>query len=460
MTVGYWFRRDLRVADNEALTLATRSAKAASTAVYPFYLSQSFSTYKSEFKPSELRQRSLYGSLLALDETLNNTLGHAATLEDLLPALSKSGTKLVYAMKSFDPEGLVAETKMTAALASIGVQLVLAGSAYSISPGSVLKDDGTPVKVYTPFFRRWAALEHKPKLPSADADFRRLELPSLEIGSDPSHDQLRVGEKNALRTLERFLQSRILNYSQLRDRADIGGTSHLSHALSHGEIHPRTILEALPFGEGAEIFRKELAWREFYADVLHHNPQSLWGFLDEKYSQMRFDEGPIAEERFEAWRLGVTGYPIVDAGMRQLQTTGWMHNRVRMIVASFLVKDLHLPWTRGADWFESQLTDFDPASNAHGWQWTAGCGTDASPYFRVFNPTLQGQKFDPEGNYVRRFVPELAHLSPKEIHEPWKYLTGLAHGYSAPIIDHAAERDEALRRLDELKQRVDRNRNK
>jgi deoxyribodipyrimidine photo-lyase len=166
---------------------------------------------------------------------------------------------------------------------------------------------------------------------------------------------------------------------------------------------------------------------------------------------MRYDKGELADQRLAAWQQGKTGYPMVDAGMRQLLATGWMHNRVRMIVASFLVKDLHLEWQQGAEWFERNLTDFDPASNSHGWQWTAGSGTDASPYYRVFNPILQGYKFDPDGDYVRKYIPELAHITDKSIHEPWLLVDGLAHGYPSPIVDHSVERDESLARLEEIK---------
>jgi deoxyribodipyrimidine photo-lyase len=163
---------------------------------------------------------------------------------------------------------------------------------------------------------------------------------------------------------------------------------------------------------------------------------------------MRYDND---SERFQAWKDGKTGYPMVDAGMRQLAQTGWMHNRVRMIVASFLIKDLHMEWQQGAEWFEENLTDFDPASNSHGWQWTAGCGTDASPYYRVFNPVMQGLKFDPNGNYVRKYVPELRHLSGSDVHEPWERSNGYELGYPPRIVDHAAERIESLARLEELK---------
>jgi deoxyribodipyrimidine photo-lyase len=239
-----------------------------------------------------------------------------------------------------------------------------------------------------------------------------------------------------------------MNYGEDRNFAALGGTSHLSHALSHGEIHPRTILANLPTGSGAEVFRKEIAWREFYADVLWQRPDTLDGYYDQKFRGMKYDD---PGQKYEAWKSGNTGYPMVDAGMRQLSKTGWMHNRVRMIVASFLVKDLHIEWQHGATWFQENLTDFDPASNSHGWQWTAGCGTDASPFYRVFNPVGQGLKFDPDGDYVRRYVPELRHLHGSSVHEPWNFSDGYSLGYSERIIDHATERIEALARLEQLK---------
>jgi deoxyribodipyrimidine photo-lyase len=185
--------------------------------------------------------------------------------------------------------------------------------------------------------------------------------------------------------------------------------------------------------------------------VLFRNPDSLHDYYDKRYAQMRYDKGPAAEKKLEAWKRGETGFPMVDAGMRQLLADGWMHNRVRMIVASFLVKDLHLEWQQGAEHFEYLLSDFDPASNAHGWQWTAGSGTDASPYFRVFNPVSQGYKFDPNGDYVRKYIPELRHIDGAAVHEPWNLLDGLSGGYCEPIVDHSVERTEALQRLAEIK---------
>jgi deoxyribodipyrimidine photo-lyase len=225
----------------------------------------------------------------------------------------------------------------------------------------------------------------------------------------------------------------------------------MSPHLKWGEIHPRTMLADLASSraESAATYRTELAWREFYADVLTRRPDTARKYLRPEFATMEYDE---PGEAFEAWREGRTGYPIVDAGMRQLRATGWMHNRVRMVTASFLVKDLHVEWQHGARHFMRWLVDGDLASNQHGWQWVAGCGTDAAPYFRVFNPTTQGRKFDPDGSYVRRWVEELRDVDPRYVHEPSQDPAGLPSGYPEPIVDHAEERREALARLERMKQ--------
>jgi deoxyribodipyrimidine photo-lyase len=242
---------------------------------------------------------------------------------------------------------------------------------------------------------------------------------------------------------EAFATEHLDAYADDRNRPDIDSTSRLSPALRWGEIHPRTLLADLGRrqSKGAATYRSELAWREFYADVLFHHPHTARDYLRPEFAAMDYDEpGPL----LDAWKEGRTGFPIVDAGMRQLRATGWMHNRVRMIVASFLVKDLHLEWQHGARHFMEHLVDGDLASNQHGWQWVAGSGTDAAPYFRVFNPTTQGRSFDPEGAYVRRWVPELADAA--DPHEP-----GVVAGYPAPVVDHAAERREALARFERIR---------
>jgi deoxyribodipyrimidine photo-lyase len=236
---------------------------------------------------------------------------------------------------------------------------------------------------------------------------------------------------------ERFRDERLPDYKTARDRPDLDATSRLSPYLRWGLLHPRTLLAELDDSEGAATFRSELAWREFYADVLWHKPDTARQNYDRKFDRMEHDTD---DGRFRAWCEGRTGYPIVDAGMRQLLVEGWMHNRVRMIVASFLVKDLHLPWWWGARHFMRHLVDGDLASNQHGWQWVAGSGTDAAPYFRVFNPTTQGERFDPSGDYVRRYVPELRDVPGKQVHQPHD-----------PIVDHAHERQVALARYGAVK---------
>jgi deoxyribodipyrimidine photo-lyase len=236
------------------------------------------------------------------------------------------------------------------------------------------------------------------------------------------------------------------DYKDVRNNPGIDGTSMLSAQLRFGVIHPRQLLAELPAGSGADHFRSEICWREFYADVTFHRPDSTWNNLQEKMNRLPVDTDARAKQRYVAWCEARTGYPIVDAGMRQMLTTGWMHNRVRMIVASFLVKDLHVPWQWGAAFFMRHLVDGDIASNNHGWQWTAGTGTDAAPYFRVFNPFGQSEKFDPDGTYLRTWIPEIADLDNTHIHAPWTLgLHAPAH-YPAPIVDHAVEREEALAR--------------
>ena len=223
----------------------------------------------------------------------------------------------------------------------------------------------------------------------------------------------------------------------------------MSAYLKYGSVHPRTLLADL--GPSDETYRQEIAWREFYATIVHFFPESIREYYQPQYASMKYDSGRTADAHFEAWAQGRTGYPIVDAGMRQLLATGWMHNRVRMITASFLVKDLHLEWTLGARHFMRHLVDGDVASNNHGWQWTAGSGTDASPYFRIFNPITQGEKFDPQGEYVRRWVPELSDVKGKAAHSPWELPEGVPNGYPERVVDHAEERRESLERYQAIR---------
>ena len=448
----FWFRRDLRLQDNIALNQAVSGANTdGDNQVCGLYALDT----NAFFELSGIRQHSLIASLESLGASMGRKLviRHGSVAESVVATALAAGAKTVHATRAFDPAGVAEQNSVGLALKAAGVHLQLDDSYYAVPPGSVTKPDGGPYRVYTPFFNNWFKLGWSKPVALAKG-FEWIEPIDCQGRPEPSLAapfKVKAGEDFALRTFERFKKRALFQYDELRNRADLSGTSHLSHALAFGEIHPRTILADLADSAGHNVFRKEIAWREFYADVLWHNPHTTTQYYEPRFANMRYDSGKSAEQRLLAWQQGKTGYPMVDAGMRQLLATGWMHNRVRMIVASFLVKDLHLEWQAGAEWFERNLSDFDPASNAHGWQWTAGCGTDASPYYRVFNPILQGYKFDPDGEYVRKYVPELAHIAGKDVHEPWLLVDGLVNGYPAPIVDHAKERDESLARLAEIK---------
>ncbi len=437
-----WFRRDLRLSDHPALTEA-----AAHGEVLPVFV----------FDPKQLAGNEavsrtyLYRSVRALNEQLDGRLcvrvGDPLTV---IPALAREiEAEAVHISADYGNYGRVRDAAVEQALQ---VPLVRTGSPYAVAPGRVLKADGTPYRVYTPYYKGWLA--HGWRSPATHATTEFIGLNADAIPDDDDLGTLRLpaaGELAALARWQWFREHGLSDYADHRDRADLDGTSQLSAPLRFGEVHPRTLLAGLGDEKGHEVFRKEICWREFYADVLWHNPRTATEYFDERFAGMQYDTGKTAEARFDAWSKGRTGFPFVDAGMRQLLAEGWMHNRVRMVVASFLVKDLHLEWQFGAAWFARWLRDFDLASNQHGWQWTAGCGTDAAPYFRIFNPVTQGLRFDPDGDYVRRYIPELAHIAGKQAHEPWDLIDGYSNGYPERIVDHAVERDEALRRYSDIK---------
>lgn len=443
-----WFRRDLRLHDNPALLSAATAADGGR--VVPLFVVD-----PALWEPAgAVRRAYLARSLRALDAALGGALlvryGDPAAVVPAVAADAGAGS--VHVAADFGPYGRRRDAAVGAALAAAGATLVATGSPYAVAPGRVTKDDGTPYRVYTPFYKAW--LRHGWRAPAPDPSVAPdwwLPTECEGIPAEPDLGDLVLppaGEAAALARWDDFRSGALASYADHRDRPDLDGTSVLSHALKWGEVHPRTLLADLDDSRGAEVFRKELAWREFYADVLAQAPGSVSASLDARFDEaLEWDAGRAAEERFAAWCEGRTGYPFVDAGMRQLRAEGWMHNRVRMVAASFLVKDLHLPWQRGARHFMTWLRDGDVASNTHGWQWTAGCGTDAAPYHRIFNPVTQGLRFDPEGAYVRRYVPELRHLDGAAAHEPWTVLDGYAAGYPERAVDHAAERDESLRRF-------------
>lgn len=446
-----WFRRDLRLSDNPALVEAVRAGDGV---VALFVLDPVL------WGPAGANRRSfLVGCLRSLDEAMGGALVvRGGDPVEVVPAVAREvEADTVYAAADFGPYGRRRDEDVADALAGDDRVLVLEGSPYAVEPGTVTNQAGDPYKVFTPFYKAWKQVGRpepvrRPSDPTWVTGLATDDLP----GAEPTADDLpEPGEEAAARRLDNFLRTHVERYADRRNHPGEPGTSGLSPYLKWGCIHPRQILSRLGDTKGESVFASEVAWREFYADVLFHHPASAREAFQDHMRAMELDEGPETDDAFAAWAEGRTGYPIVDAGMRQLRSEGWMHNRVRMIAASFLVKDLHLDWTRGARVFMEHLVDGDLASNQHGWQWVAGTGTDAAPYFRVFNPVTQSKRFDPDGTYLRRWLPELAHLDDRTIHEPWTAEADLfeqgAGEYPPPMVDHDAERKEALARYDEVR---------
>jgi deoxyribodipyrimidine photo-lyase len=439
-----WFRRDLRLADNEALCVA-----AALGEVVPlFVLDARFLTTSGA-----PRLTFLFRNLRALNESMGGALVvRTGNPEEVVAQVCReSGAERVVCAKDFAPYGMQRDTLVASKLVTEGIDFQQVGSSYAVEPGVVRKGDGTPYAVFTPFSKIW--IQHGWPAPFAEPVVKwhgAPEVSSEVIPQDPPCNAVlpAAGEEAAWNVWEKFRDTALDLYSETRNNPDIAGTSMLSPYLRFGVLHSRSLLAELNETKAHAVFRSELGWREFYADVLFHQPRTVRENLQRKMDSIVVDTDERAHQRFAMWCEGKTGYPIVDAGMKQLLATGWMHNRVRMIVASFLVKDLHLPWQWGAKFFMKHLVDGDIASNQHGWQWTAGTGTDASPYFRIFNPISQGEKFDPNGSYVRAWIPELAEVPNDVVHAPW--LAGLLNPYLAPIVDHAAERQESLIRYKQL----------
>jgi deoxyribodipyrimidine photo-lyase len=440
-----WFRRDLRLGDHPALAAAAEADKdVLACFVLDPRLEASSGPRRLQFLGDALRQ-------------LNDDLGGRLLVtrgqpDKRIPLIAKKfGASSVHVSEDFAPFGVRRDKRVREALGSI--PLVATGSPYLVSPGRVMKGEDIPYKVFTPFFRKWREAGWREPAETSAKSARWLDPADLgnEVKQhkvpDPGVElDLEAGEAAALSQWKAFLADGIDRYGDDRNRPDIKGTSRMSAHLKFGTIHPRTMAADINQRKsGPQAYLRELAFRDFYAAVLYHWPASVWHNWNSDFDAIETDTGAEAKRRFEAWKAGETGFPMVDAGMRQLSEIGFMHNRVRMIVASFLVKDLHLPWQWGADWFLEQLVDGDMASNQHGWQWAAGCGTDAAPYFRVFNPSTQGEKFDPAGDYIRHWVPELRDADDVHLIKGER-----PAGYAKPIVDHKAERAEALRRYQNL----------
>jgi deoxyribodipyrimidine photo-lyase len=474
-----WFRQDLRLQDNAAFVAAV----ARGGPVIPVYVLDDEA--EGAWKPGGASRWWLHHSLAALDEALRGRGSRlvlrtgAAAVE--IPALcEETGAGAVYWNRRYEPASIARDKALKAHLGSGGVEAKSFNSALLFEPHTIANKQGRPFQVFTPYWRHCLTLPvpdpvESPRgaLPAPDRWPRSARLEEFGLlprmtWADGFARHGRPGEAGAQAQLAHFVREAVHAYDDERNRPDRPGTSHLSPHLHFGEIGPRQVWAAVkalgrdrgtfPASNGARVFLSEIGWREFAHHLLFHFPDTPERPLRAEFAAFPWAKDP-GGHRLRAWQRGHTGYPIVDAGMRELWATGWMHNRVRMIVASFLVKHLRLPWNEGAAWFWDTLVDADLAANTLGWQWSAGCGADAAPYFRIFAPVLQGQKFDPDGAYVRRWVPEIARLPDKYLHAPWtapaevRTHAGVALGetYPEPVVDHADARAEALAAFKQLR---------
>jgi deoxyribodipyrimidine photo-lyase len=467
-----WFRLDLRLTDNPALLAARDTGRPV---IPVFVLDQEEA---GDWKMGAASLWWLHHSLASLSDSLKAAGAPLVLLKGraktLIPELAnKTGAYGVYWNRRYEPWAKERDTTVKDALKDQGVQARSFNGSLLAEPWRVLNKSGEPYKVYSPYFRALEAsgftedpapqvrsLNRFGEAPEGEALFSWGLLPTKPNWAKEFENEWRPGEGGAKAALSEFLRGDVAAYKDRRDFPGERSTSRLSPHLHFGEISPRqvraAVIEHVPASKGREHFIKELGWREFSYNLLHHFP----GF-PEKNFQKKFDRFPWKDDdrAFSAWTRGMTGYPIVDAGMRELWATGWMHNRVRMIVASFLIKHLLIDWRRGEAWFWDTLVDADLANNSASWQWVAGSGADAAPYFRIFNPVTQGEKFDPDGAYVRKWAPEIKSLPDKFIHAPWTADTSvlrragvtLGETYPRPIVDHAEARDIALAAFNKIK---------
>ncbi|WP_300678260.1 deoxyribodipyrimidine photo-lyase [Nocardioides sp.] len=442
-----WFRRDLRLRDHGALLSAARAGEVLPLFVIDPRLMHSAAGPRADWVLASVA--ALAADLATYGATLVIRVGDPARV---VPEVAREiDASAVYITGDYAPYGRARDAAVATALGPI--PLLSKDIPYAVEVDAVRTRNGEGFKVFGPFYRAWLAQGWHPPFrhdPGAVAWIDVATDPVPAVGSTHGVTLPEAGEWAAAAQWQRF-RSSTTTYDTDRDRPDLEGTSRMSPYLKIGAVHPRTLLAQL--GPADAVFRKELAWREFYASVLSLRPDTAYGYFQPLLRGLDYARGPELEENLSAWKEGRTGFPLVDAGMRQLLAEGWMHNRVRMLVASFLVKDLRVEWTHGARHFMDHLIDGDIASNQHGWQWTAGSGTDAAPYFRVFNPTKQAQTFDPHGDYVRRWVPELRALSAETIHEPWLLPEGPPAPYPPPIVDHAEARRATLADYNALRQR-------
>lgn len=460
-----WFRRDLRVRDNPAL----RAAADSGLPIVALYVHAP--EEEAPWQPGAASRWWLHHSLLALCGALRErgielAVAQGNSLDALQDWVRRTGAHAVFWNRLYDPALVRRDQRIKQALRQAGVQAESFNANLWVEPWQVQTAEGNPYRVFTPFWRKVQAFMNAqpPLLPdSLPAHLRAAPVPHTTSVADLAllpriawdtgwRNLWQPGERGAHEALDSFLEEVQAEYAQQRDYPGREGTSRLSPHLHFGEISPTRIAQRLradgTWG-GAAAFARELGWREFSHHLLFHFPQAQSRPLDAAFQDFPWAKARSAALR--AWQRGRTGIPIVDAGMRELWQTGWMHNRVRMIVASFLTKNLRYHWKHGARWFWDTLLDADLANNTQGWQWTAGCGADAAPYFRVFNPVAQGERFDPRGTYVRRYVPELRDVPDRWVHQPWNLPVALGGqhplagtAYAQPIVDLKASRERSL----------------
>lgn len=475
-----WYRNDLRLADNPALYHATER----NAPVIPVFIWAPEEA--GDWAPGGAHRWWLHQSLLALSDDLqaktsNLVLRSGSSLDHLQNLIEETGADCVMWNRRYEPTLAALDDEIMETLAGKGIEVRTFESRILHDPQAIETSDGGPYRVYTPFWNRLQeemevgdplpvpqlgdrlAPQHWPESETVD-DFGLT--PEDQDGTDWAEqiaEFWRPGEKDAHRRLKVFLDDTLIRYDDDRDRPHKEGTSMLSPHLHWGEITPRQIwtrvntwVNNAAMRGAADAYLSEIAWREFAYHVLVHNPDTPTKPLHDKYEAFPWVDDDVALER---WQKGQTGYPLIDAGMRQLYSIGWMHNRLRMIVASFLTKDLLIRWQHGATWFWDTLVDGDLANNTLGWQWSAGCGADAQPFFRVFNPVSQSEQHDPDGEYIKRWVPELADVPAKYVHAPWdappkvleKAGVTLGETYPEPIVDHAEAREKALEAYEKVK---------
>lgn len=473
-TTIVWFRQDLRLADNPALSEAV-----AQGTIVPVYIWAP--DEEKPWEPGGATRWWLHQSLTSLAKDLEDRgsqliLRAGSSLDCLQKLIDETGASAVYWNRRYEPAIIKRDKKIKETLQDDDIDAQSFNGSLLFEPWEIETQKGDPYQVFTPFWKNCLGrdTDHGPlptpkSLPQPDAwpdsdDLDRWQLEPEIPWDEGMRETWEVGAAAAKAQLKQFVAESVGAYEDRRNQMAEDGTSRLSPYLHFGEISPRQVWKATRDAiaddakaeDGAKVFLSEIGWREFAYHLLFHFPETTTKPLREKFAAFPWSK---SKKNLRRWQRGQTGYPVVDAAMRQLWHTGWMHNRARMIVASFLCKHLLLPWQRGAEWFWDTLVDADLSSNTLGWQWTAGCGADAAPYFRIFNPITQGEKFDPDGEYIRRWVPELENLPNKWLYQPWaapdevleEAKVKLGDTYPKPIVEHSEARQKALDAYDEIK---------